>query len=119
MGWPMKFYEPEQYQPVANQLYDSLSRHISSVLPNARVEHVGSSSIRGIRSKGDLDIFVGVDHVAFQESIRALQSLGFRVKEESLRTECTRVRVARCHSYSLAGGVYVSARFHREVNLEQ
>jgi RimJ/RimL family protein N-acetyltransferase len=51
------------------------------------VEHIGSSSIEGAISKGDLDIFVGVEPEGFEDALAAIESLGFRIKTESFRNE--------------------------------
>ena len=57
----MKFYPAEQYQAACNELFVRYGRDIKKLIPNARVEHVGASSIPFALSKGDLDIFVGVE----------------------------------------------------------
>ncbi len=57
----MKFHLAEQYQVACNELFVRYERDIKKLTPNARVEHVGASSIPFAVSKGDLDIFVGVD----------------------------------------------------------
>ncbi len=57
----MKFYPAEQYQAACNELFVRYERDIKTLIPNARVEHVGASSIPFAVSKGDLDIFVGVE----------------------------------------------------------
>lgn len=83
----MEFLRPEQYQPKAWEVFFSLKESISRVLPFARIEHIGSSSVEGCISKGDLDIFVGVDAEQFENSIELIQSLGFQIKTESFRSK--------------------------------
>jgi GrpB-like predicted nucleotidyltransferase (UPF0157 family)/GNAT superfamily N-acetyltransferase len=83
----VKFLEPQAYQPLAREIFDHLRPLIRQTLPAARIEHVGSSSIEGAVSKGDLDIFVGVEPEGFEEAIAAIESLGFRIKTESFRNE--------------------------------
>ena len=83
----MKFFDPQDYQPLAQKVFSRLSILIKEVLPAAQIEHIGSSSIQGLLSKGDLDIFVGVEPAHFAEAIVTLESLGFRVKHDSLRTD--------------------------------
>ncbi|PMG97990.1 hypothetical protein BCU78_05025 [Vibrio lentus] len=56
----MKFYPAEQYQAACHEMFERYERDIKKLLPTARVEHVGASSILLAVSKGDLDIFVGV-----------------------------------------------------------
>ena len=51
------------------------------------MEHIGSSAIEGAVSKGDLDIFVGVEPEGFADAVAAIESLGFRIKTESFRNE--------------------------------
>jgi GrpB-like predicted nucleotidyltransferase (UPF0157 family)/RimJ/RimL family protein N-acetyltransferase len=84
---PVKFLEPEAYQPLARELFHHLSTMIRQALPGSRIEHIGSSAIEGAVSKGDLDIFVGVEPGDFPESIASIESLGFRIKTESFRNE--------------------------------
>jgi len=79
----MKFLEPQSYQPLAQELFEQLSLKIERALPGSRIEHIGSSSIQGAISKGDLDIFVGVESVELQGAITVIESLGFRVKSGS------------------------------------
>jgi GrpB-like predicted nucleotidyltransferase (UPF0157 family) len=83
----MKFLDAQDYQPLAQEVFSRLRILIKEVLPAAQIEHIGSSSIQGVLSKGDLDIFVGVEPAHFTEATVALESLGFRIKHDSLRTE--------------------------------
>jgi GrpB-like predicted nucleotidyltransferase (UPF0157 family)/GNAT superfamily N-acetyltransferase len=83
----VKFLEPEAYRPLAREVFDQLCPRIRQVFPAARVEHIGSSSIEGAISKGDLDIFVGVEPEGFEDALAAIESLGFRIKTESFRNE--------------------------------
>ncbi len=83
----MKFLEPETYQPLAGEILDQLRPLIRQALPAVRVEHIGSSSIEGAVSKGDLDIFVGVEPEGFEDAVAAIESLGFRIKTDSFRNE--------------------------------
>lgn len=82
----MKFFRSEQYQPRCLQLYKQYTLEIKRLLPDARVEHIGASSVPGALSKGDLDIFVGVDSEYLEVSVRTLQKLGFQEKRDTLRT---------------------------------
>lgn len=81
----MKFLNPDQYQPEAQKLFLELKIQILKHLPFARLEHIGSSSFDNCISKGDLDIFVGVSREKFLTSILAIETLGFNIKEGSLR----------------------------------
>jgi GrpB-like predicted nucleotidyltransferase (UPF0157 family)/RimJ/RimL family protein N-acetyltransferase len=83
----VKFLEPDAYQPLARELFDQLSFKIRQAIPAARIEHIGSSAIEGAVSKGDLDIFVGVEPELFQDAIISIKSLGFQIKAESFRNE--------------------------------
>ena len=82
----MKFYPAEQYQAACNELFVRYERDIKKLIPNARVEHVGASSIPSAVSKGDLDIFVGVDLSELEDVIERLTTLAFTEKLDTLRT---------------------------------
>ena len=82
----MKFYPAEQYQAACNELFVRYGRDIKKLIPNARVEHVGASSIPSAVSKGDLDIFVGVELGELEDVIERLTTLGFKEKLDTLRT---------------------------------
>lgn len=82
----MKFYKENEYRRQCEDLFIAYKEQIHRLIPSARVEHIGSSAIPGSISKGDLDIFVGVDSHNHDESIKILTSLGFKEKENTLRT---------------------------------
>lgn len=82
----MNFYSAEEYQESCAALYDEFCQKIKGVLPNARVEHIGASSIPGAISKGDVDIFVGVEQTELEDAVCSLTSLGFAEKSDTLRT---------------------------------
>lgn len=82
----MKFLPPEAYQSDCEAMYQAYRAKIKTLLPDARVEHVGASSIPQAVSKGDLDIFVGVDKQQLERSVSALKQLGFEEKRDTLRT---------------------------------
>jgi GrpB-like predicted nucleotidyltransferase (UPF0157 family) len=99
----VKFLEPEAYQPLARELFDRLSSLIRQALPAARIEHIDSSAIEGAVSKGDLDIFVGVEPEEFHDAVVSIESLGFQVKTESFRNES--LCPFESHDYPLPVGV--------------
>ena len=69
--------ELRKTEEIAESL-DSVLKHISSkcetLVPNARIEHIGSSSIPGALSKGDVDILVMVKADSFGGAKAALDS---------------------------------------------
>lgn len=83
----MKFLAPEVYQPKCRSRFVSLASKLSTMLPHARIEHVGASSIDGAISKGDLDIFVGVKAGNHQQTVRLLDAAGYTVKLDTHRDE--------------------------------
>lgn len=82
----MKFYSAEQYQASCEELFLRYERKVKQLLPKVRVEHVGASSIPLAISKGDLDIFIGVESDELEASIQLLTTLGFQEKADTLRT---------------------------------
>ncbi|MDS7935723.1 GrpB family protein [Acinetobacter sp. V91_7] len=82
----MIFLEPEQYQKKCAQLFNSYQKDISTLLPFARIEHIGSSSIPNAISKGDLDIYIEVKPEQFEVAIEGLKTLNFIEKQNTLKT---------------------------------
>lgn len=82
----MIFLEPEQYQQRCAQLFNSYQKDISTLLPFAKVEHIGSSAIPNAISKGDLDIYIEVMSEQFEFAIEQLKTLNFIEKQNTLRT---------------------------------
>ena len=82
----MNLLKPELYQAQALELFEAVSARISNALPHARIEHVGSSAVPGAISRGDLDVCVIVPAEAFGTSLAEIERLGYRIKEDTLRT---------------------------------
>ncbi len=82
----MKLLEPSEYQAAAAQAAASVSAELKTLFPTSRVEHVGASSIPGAISKGDVDICVVVDPARHSSVVQKLQSIGYVVKGNTLRT---------------------------------
>lgn len=82
----MIFLEPEQYQQRCTQLFNSYQKEISTLLPFAKIEHIGSSAIPNAISKGDLDIYIEVKPDQFKFAIERLKTLNFIEKQNTLRT---------------------------------
>ncbi|MDO7243797.1 GrpB family protein [Acinetobacter pittii] len=83
----MVFLEPEQYQQRCAQLFNSYQKDISTLLPFAKIEHIGSSAIPNAISKGDLDIYIEVMPEQFEFAIEQLRTLNFIEKQNTLRTD--------------------------------
>jgi GrpB-like predicted nucleotidyltransferase (UPF0157 family) len=84
---PMIIHPPSDYQPLAHRVFNEVRVVLQRALPNARIEHVGSSSVPGAISKGDLDICVSVLATDFKSGLERLQVLGYTIKNDTLRTE--------------------------------
>ncbi len=77
----MKFFEPSEYQSKADAIFNDIKLKVTSILSSCDVEHIGSSSISGAVSKGDVDVFVRVAGEKFNEALDKIISLGFAIKK--------------------------------------
>jgi len=82
----MKLLEPSEYQGLACSVYASVAQELSRLLPAARVEHVGASSVPGAISKGDMDVCVIVAASSHPRAVKTLEASGYVVKDDTLRT---------------------------------
>ena len=82
----MTFFDYFEYQQRCADAFDRHRVLISKILPDARIEHIGSSAVPGAVSKGDLDIFIGVSPSEHEDAVAALISCGFSEHRNTLRT---------------------------------
>ena len=82
----MKLFESEQCRSIAETVLAEVTTEMSTILPTARVEHVGSSSIPGALSKGDIDVCIIVAAGQLPKAVSALTARGYVEKTETLRT---------------------------------
>jgi GrpB-like predicted nucleotidyltransferase (UPF0157 family) len=83
----VQFFTDEQYQSINIELYDRIVKNLRKQLPDAVIEHIGSSAVPGLVSKGDLDIYVGVERDSFESATSLIEDLGFNIKDGTLRTD--------------------------------
>lgn len=82
----MHLLSPGEYQPMAAKVVDEVTRELMQLIPGCRVEHVGSSAIPGLVSKGDIDVCVLVPAPQHPSAVAALEQAGYTVKHDTLRT---------------------------------
>ncbi|WP_198099265.1 GrpB family protein [Inhella gelatinilytica] len=79
-------HAPAAYQPLQQARFDALAPRLQAWLPQARIEHIGASSISGACSKGDLDVLVAVDGAQLEAARAVLVAQGYVEKLDTLRT---------------------------------
>lgn len=104
----LKFLEAHQYQGEISRLYEEIAKEVGQLLPNARVEHIGASSIPGAVSKGDLDVFVGVARDTLEQAVTLLERNGYREKSNTLRNESLCMLESKAYEYPVALQVVVN-----------
>jgi len=81
----MRLKSYECIAPKTNVVFDDAARRLRTLLPHARIEHIGSTAIPGSVTKGDVDIFVGVDRTLHSKTIETLSEYGFQIKHDTHR----------------------------------
>lgn len=104
----MKLYRYEEYYEKVGQIYQQIRNEVSQLIPDARIEHIGSSSIPGSVSKGDLDIFLGVNSNQFKEVLGVLDRIGFTEKMGTFRSNELCMLETERFSYDVAIQVVVN-----------
>lgn len=104
----MLFLEPEEYQLRVDKLFKEVRSDVLKLVSCSRFEHIGASSVTGSVSKGDLDIFFGVDKNEFHQTIDRLKEIGFTEKENTLRTDELCMMVTEKYNFDVALQIVVS-----------
>ncbi len=104
----MIFLEPEEYQEKVNLLFEKVLSDLAGKVNLSRLEHIGASSIAGSVSKGDLDIFLGIDKSMFDITIGDLKNAGFVEKVGTLRTDDLCMMITEKYNYDVAIQVVVN-----------
>ena len=68
----MEFVDESKIRAIVLAVFEDLRVRLEELLPGARIEHVGATSVPGAVTKGDLDICVLVERDAFQGADRLL-----------------------------------------------
>lgn len=68
----MHFVNLETIQAVADGEFDKQKKHLNELIPDADIQHVGSTAVPGSITKGDIDIQVRVDKNRFDEACKLL-----------------------------------------------
>ena len=73
---PVTLLAPALYQHAASAAYEDAELLLTSILPDARIEHVGASAVPGAHSRGGVDVCVAVPRDAFDEALGVLVEAG-------------------------------------------
>lgn len=104
----MLFLEPEEYQEKVHSIFLRVREDLKEKIDITRFEHIGASSIKGLVSKGDLDIFLGVDKDRFEQEISNLKDSGYYEKQDTLRNDELCMMVTDKYRYDVAIQVVVN-----------
>ncbi len=74
---------PRHYQDLATAAYEDAELLLSSILPDARIEHVGASAIPRAYSRGGVDVCVAVPRETFDEALGVLCEAGYVQRENA------------------------------------
>jgi GrpB-like predicted nucleotidyltransferase (UPF0157 family) len=72
---PIRVRPEAQLRASVTAAFAQHRERIAERLPAAEIEHVGSTSIPGALTKGDLDLLVRVDAAGFEPAVRVLRTL--------------------------------------------
>lgn len=104
----MKLLKYEEYSSKVNLIFKKLKLELLNILPFARVEHIGSSSVLSSLSKGDLDVFVGVEQEVFEEAIELVKTIGFTEKTNTFRSNELCMLITDKYNYDVAVQIVVN-----------
>lgn len=80
---PVAMLAPRDYQARAVAAFEDAELLLSAILPEARISHVGASSVPGAYSKGGVDLCVAVPIDGFMEALGVLGEAGFAIRPDT------------------------------------
>ena len=81
----VNFYKQANFKQAAEKTFILQRELIQELIPNADIQHVGSTAIPNSLTKGDLDIQVRVSEKEFLQAVEALSTL-YESNEGSVKT---------------------------------
>lgn len=81
---PIALFPAASYQVQTEVIFRELRTELRRLLPDARIEHIGASSIPGAVSKGNLDLCVAVPAQDFLHTRQQIEALGFSPQDGEL-----------------------------------
>jgi GrpB-like predicted nucleotidyltransferase (UPF0157 family) len=81
----VNFHNQKSFKCDAEKTFTSQRELIQGLIPNADVQHVGSTAIPNSLTKGDIDIQIRVSKVQFTQAVEALSTV-YESNEGSVKT---------------------------------
>ena len=81
----VNFYNQNKFRKVVEKTYFTQKERILNLIPDADIQHVGSTSIPNSLTKGDIDIQVRVYQDQFTQAVEALSAV-YESNEGSVKT---------------------------------
>jgi GrpB-like predicted nucleotidyltransferase (UPF0157 family) len=76
----LRKYSFRKYSSSFVTLFRKEKQILKKLFPKAQIEHIGSSSVKGLGGKGIIDISIAVSKPELKKSIRQLQKIGFEYR---------------------------------------
>ncbi len=76
----LKKYSFKRYTEDYPELFKREKYRLRKIFPRAKIEHVGSSSIKGLGGKGIIDIAISIPKKEIQNAIKKLERNGFEFR---------------------------------------
>ena len=71
----VNFKPQSDFADKAQKAFEEEKEKLATIIPNADIQHIGSTSIPNAITKGDLDLQVRIEGIDFQEAIEKLKKL--------------------------------------------
>ena len=98
----MKLQRYEEYSSITSKIYQDLKSRLSKLIPSARIDHIGSSAIPNSLSECDLDVLIAVNNEEFNTSLEIIKTIGFKEKQNTLRTNDLCMLITDEYNYDVA-----------------
>src|SRR3989338_5438062 len=76
----IKKYSFRKYSKVFPKIFTLEKQKLRKIFPKENIEHIGSSSVKGLGGKGIVDIAIAVPKYQIKKSINKLQEIGYNYR---------------------------------------
>jgi GrpB-like predicted nucleotidyltransferase (UPF0157 family) len=100
----MKIYKFRRYNKKYPIIFEEERKELQTIIPDAKIEHIGSTSVKGLGGKGVIDIIVGIKKGNMENTKQKLINQGYEHEKSGSKKDRL--------FFTKEKGIWKKRRFH-------